>query len=124
MVTSKPIRRSVYAGLVHMGLLLPDGFGVAQLLLGYHRAKAVPGTGIALSYKKNLYWKVNYSKSAVAFCVTITGLDHFHVGVGAAALAKHNQEASASSRLPSRWSRSVCRVFRIALRNVSSLSGC
>lgn len=34
MVTSKPIRRSVYAGLVHMGVLLPDGVGVVSYLFG------------------------------------------------------------------------------------------
>ncbi|POG05280.1 hypothetical protein BGP84_20540 [Pseudomonas putida] len=55
MVTSKPIRRSVYAGLVHMGVLLPDGVGVLQLLIGCHLELEVPLAEIALSYKKILY---------------------------------------------------------------------
>ncbi len=54
-----------------MELLLPDGFGFAQLLLGYRHAQEVPRTGIALSYKKNLNRKVNYSRSAVAVRVII-----------------------------------------------------
>jgi len=39
--------------------------------LGTATRRQFPETGIALSYKKNLYRKVNYSKSAVAVRVTI-----------------------------------------------------
>ena len=71
MVTSKPIRRSVYAGLVHMGVLLPDGVGVLQLLVGFRLEQEVPLAEIALSYKKTLYRKVNSLISALAANVTI-----------------------------------------------------
>ena len=42
-----------------------------QLLVWRRLGEEVPLTEIALSYKKNLYRKVNYSKSAVAVSVTI-----------------------------------------------------
>ena len=45
--------------------------GWGQLLLGCRLAQEVPLAGIALSYKKNLYRKVNSSKSALAANVII-----------------------------------------------------
>lgn len=50
-----------------MELLLPDEGWVCQLLLGYRHWLEVPLAGIALSYKKNLYRKVNYSKTPLRF---------------------------------------------------------
>lgn len=54
-----------------MGVLLPDGVGVLQLLIGYRLEQEVPLAEIALSYKKFLYRKVNSLISALALNVTI-----------------------------------------------------
>jgi hypothetical protein len=54
-----------------MGVLLPDGVGVFQLLVGCRLEQEVPFAEIALSYKKILYRKVNSLICALVENVTI-----------------------------------------------------
>lgn len=54
-----------------MGVLLPDEVWVVSYFVWRRLGEEVPLAEIALSYKKNLYRKVNYSKSAIAVSVTI-----------------------------------------------------